>query len=726
MENKEFSSLEKLIQKFRNISEENFTNEKFLENFIINEIGLNNENLKEQPPELFESFGKNLKVWQYPNQFSKFLIWLYKNAKECSSYYEIGSRWGGTFIIICETLLKSNPNFKSFIALDIINEPENILEYKKINTKVKYIKNYSQKEKINSDIVFIDGDHSYFPLLLDYTNNINSKIIVFHDIISDACTDTISFWNQTKYTRDFIEFIDQYDSVKGNFLGIGVLYGNKKDLLSIILPVYNPPIDLLEKCIVSIVNNKWQNFEVIITVDYYSDLIINILKKISEEDKRFKLFINKDNAGSYHNYFHTIKNVSENSKYITILDCDDAIEENYYYDLITQLKEENAELIWNNQKYFNYITKEISEEKDSEESIRINGSPRLVKSVYTKELVERLWDNLTKLNTFVFYGTDFIIGKALITESKKTIWPKTNSAYIYTTFNINQSVNAMKKDYFSLVIRLLTTVKSLRFFNGLEGVYNDIEYIKNCYKLNTTLSQKEKDMLTNFVNKRKDSLYFNNSIPPIIHWCWISDFTPKEVEENILNWSIKNPDYLIVKWDDKFFKNNPFVQSAIKTKKYATASDYIRLWALYNFGGIYLDSDCECIKSFNEELLQRDLLLGYEEGNYIAGHFIGASLVNPLIKKVLDWYDDKIFDESWMVQGPSPIQKGMPYTLPGLFTNLLKDEKLTIYPKDYFTAKNYATKETYITENTYILHHYAASWLKEDVKVFDISDFGFK
>jgi mannosyltransferase OCH1-like enzyme len=266
-------------------------------------------------------------------------------------------------------------------------------------------------------------------------------------------------------------------------------------------------------------------------------------------------------------------------------------------------------------------------------------------------------------------------------------------------------------------------------------ISNDIEYYsfvlnKNYIENHTPLKyQNYVDELNNFINNYFNSTTnWNNTIPQIIHWSWISDDDLSiEIANNIRIWKERNSNWLIIKWNDSYFKNNPFVQSAIKAGKYATASDYIRLWALYNFGGIYLDSDCECIKSFDEELLSNKLLLGYEEGNYIAGHFLGAKLGHPIIKSVLDWYDDKIFDVSWLKQGPEPIEKNMPYTLPGLLTNLLRNEQLDIYPKDYFTAKNYATKETYVTENTYILHQYAASWLKDNSKKeFQINDFGFK
>jgi mannosyltransferase OCH1-like enzyme len=498
-----------------------------------------------------------------------------------------------------------------------------------------------------------------------------------------------------------------------------------QDLLGIILPVYNPPMDLFESCIASIKANKWQNFEVIMTMDFFSEELRSKLIEISNNDSRFKLFQNKDNAGSYYNYYHTMKNLSNNVKWVTILDCDDRIEEDFYYDLITQCQEEGADAIRGNQNHFNYRTKNIITRENDPKGCSIDSNPWIIKCIFSRDLINRCSD-LTLLNTFLYYGTDEVIGAYIINNAKKIITQKTNSAYIYTTFNETQSVNAFTKPLFMLQIRLLTTMKSIQFLKGKADFKGDIQYIKETYKFNKLLSETDKAMLYNFIDNNEHTTYVDNTIPKIIHWCWISDNpVPPEVEKNIFSWRKHNPDWLIIKWDDSYFKNNPYVQSAIKAKKYATAADYIRLWALYNFGGIYLDSDCECFKSF-DDIIKTDFLLGYEAGNYIAGHFIGSALANLVIKETLDWYDNKIFDLSWLQQGPEPIQKGMPYTLPGLMTNLLKHRLLKIYPEDYFTAKNYGSGQINKTENTYILHHYAASWLKETKEqTFQLSNFGF-
>jgi cephalosporin hydroxylase len=213
-------------------------NYKYLENLII-KLGFNTEVLREQP-EIVKRNGGGLLIWQYPNQFSKYLCLLRK--LNISSYIEIGCRWGGTFVLTNEYLKMFNPIIKS-VAVDIIDSP--VLSYCLKNNESQFIKLNSQaqefKEYINNnkfDLIFIDGDHSYSGVKNDYEISKNSgRVFVFHDILNDICPGVVQFWNELKNnegnTYDFFEFTEQYEDVwkstQQRFLGIGVAI--KKELL---------------------------------------------------------------------------------------------------------------------------------------------------------------------------------------------------------------------------------------------------------------------------------------------------------------------------------------------------------------------------------------------------------------------------------------------------------------------------------------------------------------
>ena len=94
-------------------------------------------------------------------------------------------------------------------------------------------------------------------------------------------------------------------------------------------------------------------------------------------------------------------------------------------------------------------------------------------------------------------------------------------------------------------------------------------------------------------------------IPKKIHYCWLSnDVMPEKLQRCIESWKINLPDYEIIKWDlTKFpLEKNIWVRQAYERKKYAFAADYIRIYALVTEGGIYLDSDVEVLKPFDDLL----------------------------------------------------------------------------------------------------------------------------
>jgi hypothetical protein len=200
---------------------------------LMCKLGFNNEVLHEQPQIVIDNPG-GLHIWQYPNQFSKYIVFMKQYA--ISSYIEIGCRRGGTFILTTEYLKIFNEEINS-VAVDIEDFPS-INEYVKLNHNTKFMKINSQsqefKEMMNTnkyDVIFIDGDHSYEGVTSDYnTCKESGSIFVFHDISSYACPGVVKFWNQLKFREkdeyDFFEFTEQYDEVYNKthsiFLGIGV------------------------------------------------------------------------------------------------------------------------------------------------------------------------------------------------------------------------------------------------------------------------------------------------------------------------------------------------------------------------------------------------------------------------------------------------------------------------------------------------------------------------
>ena len=211
-------------------------------------------------------------------------------------------------------------------------------------------------------------------------------------------------------------------------------------------------------------------------------------------------------------------------------------------------------------------------------------------------------------------------------------------------------------------------------------------------------------------------------IPKILHLCWLSgDNYPKDIEYYISTWKEKLPDYEIKVWSKDTFdiSSVKWVKESFEAKKYAFAADYIRFWALYNYGGIYLDSDVEVLKSFDDFLSEKSFI-GFEYLNIPEAAVIGAEKGSKWIKYALDWYNNKSFyyENGEMKRDVCPILVRL--ALKSYFNcNFFDNGKiqyldgLTLYPYFYFSPKNYFTGKIKIRKETVCIHRFASAWEKK-------------
>lgn len=131
-------------------------------------------------------------------------------------------------------------------------------------------------------------------------------------------------------------------------------------------------------------------------------------------------------------------------------------------------------------------------------------------------------------------------------------------------------------------------------------------------------------------------------IPKIIHYVWVGNNPkPKDVKKCMKTWKKHLKDYEIIEWNESNFDINshPFVKKAYEAKKWAYVSDYIRMYAIYNYGGIYLDTDVLVLDNF-DKFLDNKVFVGFERENYPFTAVFGAEKKNKFIKKLLDYYDN--------------------------------------------------------------------------------------
>ena len=213
-------------------------------------------------------------------------------------------------------------------------------------------------------------------------------------------------------------------------------------------------------------------------------------------------------------------------------------------------------------------------------------------------------------------------------------------------------------------------------------------------------------------------------IPKIIHYCWLSDNPiPIELQKYMATWKDKLPDYQFMLWNKERFDIHSveWVEQAYEAKKYAFAADYIRLYAVYTYGGIYMDMDVEVLKSFNP-LLEYPYFFGAETEMGIEGGVFGAEKGCYLLKECLEFYKNRRFilsDGTYNIQGlPKVMYRQITAHHPLTISPCPNYQSLSVqvFPFDYFTAKSASTGVVKPTENTYTIHHFAGTWLRTSVR----------
>ena len=130
-------------------------------------------------------------------------------------------------------------------------------------------------------------------------------------------------------------------------------------------------------------------------------------------------------------------------------------------------------------------------------------------------------------------------------------------------------------------------------------------------------------------------------IPKTIHYVWVGGKEkPKDIQRCMKTWNKHLKGYVIKEWNETNFDINshPFVKKAYEAKKWAFVSDYIRAYAIYNEGGIYLDTDVLVLKAF-DNMLDNKAFVGFENPDYPFTAVFGAEKGHPFVKDMLDYYN---------------------------------------------------------------------------------------
>lgn len=207
-------------------------------------------------------------------------------------------------------------------------------------------------------------------------------------------------------------------------------------------------------------------------------------------------------------------------------------------------------------------------------------------------------------------------------------------------------------------------------------------------------------------------------IPKVIHYCWFGHGKMSPLMKKCLkSWKKYCPDYQIIEWNEDNFDINSTIwtKQAYEVKKWAFVADYVRLKVLYEYGGIYMDTDIELKKPL-DRFLQHRGFSGFETPKQIQTGIIGAVPRHKMVKEWMGHYDNK----QYVIDGQmnwEPNVKFMTEKLEcyGLKLNDTYQEinDIAIYPQTFFCPLSIVSIENCISKDTYAIHHFTSTWRTE-------------
>lgn len=207
-------------------------------------------------------------------------------------------------------------------------------------------------------------------------------------------------------------------------------------------------------------------------------------------------------------------------------------------------------------------------------------------------------------------------------------------------------------------------------------------------------------------------------IPKKIHYCWFGrGEKPEQALMCIASWKKNLPDYELKEWNEDNFEitQNQYVREAYENRKFAFVTDYVRLYAIYHEGGVYMDTDVEVLGNY-DQFLHHHAFSGFETNGNVPTGMMAAEKGSVWAKELLDQYQDRVFvlpDGSFDMTTNTTVITNYMLNKGLILNNQYQDFPglCTIYPADYFCPKDHRTGKVRCTKNTVCIHHFAGSWL---------------
>lgn len=198
-------------------------------------------------------------------------------------------------------------------------------------------------------------------------------------------------------------------------------------------------------------------------------------------------------------------------------------------------------------------------------------------------------------------------------------------------------------------------------------------------------------------------------IPKRIFSIWLNPKDPPELIQRCLA-THKQPGFEHVLITLENYEKLKYVKDCLSPKssciprgRFSKAADFLRMWYLNEYGGIYLDADVEVIKPLDDALLQDKMFVCSEENQFVSNAIVGSEAKHPILQDYLGRVE-----RNFKGTGDLVFQPGM-----FLWTEIVRysGNEVKIYPPDYFLPYNHHLDRLKVTDNTYTIHHFSKSWV---------------
>lgn len=496
----------------------------------------------------------------------------------------------------------------------------------------------------------------------------------------------------------------------------------RKDGISIIVPVYNAE-KYLENCLTTLLNQKIENYEILLIDDGSKDQSLKICEDFAKKDKKIRVFHTENQGVALARNFALKKAKYE---YLCFADADDWVTPDFLETVYEKTKE-----------HYDIITFDAYEipdgwkEEDASYRPCFLPTEKNTKKDFVLQSTEPsfLWCRCFHYTLFEKYQfplknefyTDSATVPILIMNAKKichiqkTLYYYRQNATSIVHHNTDQRILGIVHAWERIFEETPKTYEkeiayaiyySICAFLNFKPMFCD-EFL-DFYRQNQKRFQKNPYIEEKIETKQWIDLSKKKLVPKKIHYFWFGGEKPKDVLDYIETWKEFASDYEIKEWNETNcnLEENDYVKEAYQEKKYAFVSDYFRIKVLYEEGGIYLDTDME-VKKRMDFLRTKELSFPMETDSICAG-FISACPKNPKIKEILDGYEGNHFileDGSYnfktiVARITEVLEK---YYKISYLCQTIEFPDLTLYSPDVFlidvgNGKNVAE------------HHYKATW----------------